>query len=295
MPIFMDVHNVPGVKARDVAEAHYKDLLHQAEHGCKCMTYWIDEDRETIFCLVEAPAMDAVEQLHSRAHGLIPNKIIEVSTSLVQAFLGRIYDPSDARVMDNGLKVFADPSFRILLFCKLPDRALLRRELGREAADAMLTRAYAAIRSVVDSHGGREVEREGHHFLASFSIALKAFEAALALQVKLKPVLSPAHPLRLSLDAGEPVQQSGHLFGDTVQNTEDLALIAPAGHVVISASVWELLAKDHSRIDLNGALPLSTGDEELVALLFSKLRENWQDVEFDLDNYCRSVAMSKSQ
>ena len=42
MPIYMDVHNVPGVKARDVAEAHTKDLLHQEEYGCKCMTYWID-------------------------------------------------------------------------------------------------------------------------------------------------------------------------------------------------------------------------------------------------------------
>lgn len=31
MPIYMDVHIVPGVKAKDVAEAHSKDLLHQVE------------------------------------------------------------------------------------------------------------------------------------------------------------------------------------------------------------------------------------------------------------------------
>ena len=29
MPIYMDVHIVPGVKAKDVAEAHRKDLLQQ--------------------------------------------------------------------------------------------------------------------------------------------------------------------------------------------------------------------------------------------------------------------------
>jgi hypothetical protein len=79
MPIYMDVHIVPGVKARDVAEAHRKDLLHQEEHGCQCMTYWIDEQRESIFCLIEAPEKEAVEEMHRRAHGLIPNKIIEVN------------------------------------------------------------------------------------------------------------------------------------------------------------------------------------------------------------------------
>lgn len=115
MPIYMDVHIVPGVKARDVAEAHRKDLLHQNEYECKCMTYWIDEERENIFCLIEAPSKEAVEEMHSKAHGLVPNKIIEVHPDIVTSFLGRIYDPTEAETTDDGLKVFADPSFRILL------------------------------------------------------------------------------------------------------------------------------------------------------------------------------------
>jgi len=49
MPLYMDVHIVPGVKANDVAAAHYKDLVHAPAFSCKCMTYWIDEDRESIF------------------------------------------------------------------------------------------------------------------------------------------------------------------------------------------------------------------------------------------------------
>src|SRR6476646_10720846 len=95
MPIYMDVHIVPGVKAKDVAEAHRKDLLHQEEHECKCMTYWIDEQRESIFCLIEAPTKDAVKEMHNKAHGLVPNRIIEVRSELVESFLGRIYDPED--------------------------------------------------------------------------------------------------------------------------------------------------------------------------------------------------------
>jgi hypothetical protein len=39
LPIYMDVHIVPGVKAKDVAEAHRKDIFHEEEYACKCMTY----------------------------------------------------------------------------------------------------------------------------------------------------------------------------------------------------------------------------------------------------------------
>ena len=137
MPIYMDVHIVPGVKARNVAEAHRMDLLHQQEFGCNCMTYWIDEGRESIFCLIEAPTKEAVEEMHSKAHGLIPNKIIEVSSSIVESFLGRIYDPADAQTTDEGLKVFSDPSLRILLLTKTTDPVLLQYNLGIEKANEL--------------------------------------------------------------------------------------------------------------------------------------------------------------
>src|ERR1700743_2504023 len=158
MPIFMDVHIVPGVKAKDVAVAHSLDIFHQQEHDCNCMTYWVDEARESIFCLVEAPDKHAVEKMHSKAHGLIPNKIIEVNNNLVESFLGRIYDPSDAQVSDTGLKVFADPSFRILLVTKIADPILLKHKLGDEKAGELLGTHNSIIRKNILQHGGREAE-----------------------------------------------------------------------------------------------------------------------------------------
>jgi hypothetical protein len=123
MRIYMDVHIVPGVNARDAAQAHQKDMLMQEDHACKCMTYWVDEERENVFCLIEAPDKEAVVAMHNRAHGLIPNKIIEVNQELVEAFLGRIYDPVNVATADDGLKVFNDPSFRIILFTSTKDPA----------------------------------------------------------------------------------------------------------------------------------------------------------------------------
>lgn len=49
MPIFMDLHIVPGVNAKEVAEAHSRDVYLEKDHQCKCLTYWIDELRGHIF------------------------------------------------------------------------------------------------------------------------------------------------------------------------------------------------------------------------------------------------------
>src|SRR5262245_29029010 len=167
MPIYMDVHIVPGVRAKDVAEAHRKDLLQQEEYQCKCMTYWIDELRETIFCLIEAPNKQAVEDMHSKAHGLIPNKIIEVNDALVESFLGRIYDPADVQTTADGLKIFNDPSFRIILLTKVTDPVLLRHKLGSDGTKELLDLHNKIIRTNLLLHGGREVEQQGSGFIIS--------------------------------------------------------------------------------------------------------------------------------
>jgi len=51
----MDLHIVPGVKAKNAAEDHRLDILIEEEHSCKCMTYWIDEVNGHVFCLIKAP------------------------------------------------------------------------------------------------------------------------------------------------------------------------------------------------------------------------------------------------
>jgi hypothetical protein len=79
MPLFMDVHNMEGgVSARDVAEAHAKDVETQAQHGVNYRNYWVDEKAGKIFCLVEAPNAEAAMTVHRDAHGLVADEIYEV-------------------------------------------------------------------------------------------------------------------------------------------------------------------------------------------------------------------------
>lgn len=79
MPKYIDVHkNMKGVKLKDVAEAHEKDLKVQDKYGVKFEKYWVDEEQGTIYCLSYAPNKEAISKTHKEAHGLLPQKTFEV-------------------------------------------------------------------------------------------------------------------------------------------------------------------------------------------------------------------------
>ena len=295
MPIYMDIHHVPGIEALDAAEAHRKDMLIQEEHQCKCMTYWIDVNRGVVFCLIEAPDKSTVEQMHRQSHGLVPNKIIEVKNDLVESFLGRIHDPENAVISGNGLKVFSESAFRVLLVTAMTDPVLLRHELGMEKANDLLTRQYDAIRKECTTHGGREVEHVGDGFIASFSSAVNAVSCALEIQTKMPAVDRNVTAFKIAITAGEPVATSERLFGDTVQLARCLCTMASSNRLVVSSSVKELLAGDFFQKVQNNIMTLLPRDEAFVQSLLSTLEENWQDIHFDVTEFCQALAVSKSR
>jgi Protein of unknown function (DUF4242) len=79
--LYLDVHHLGAgkVTAKAVAEAHQKDLAHQAKFQVKYLNYWLDEASGTIMCLTEAPSAEAALAVHQEAHGLMPDSIEEVS------------------------------------------------------------------------------------------------------------------------------------------------------------------------------------------------------------------------
>lgn len=290
----MDIHSVPGVKARDVAEAHRQDLIHQQEYGCNCMTYWIDEDRESIFCLIEAVNKDAVKSMHQKAHGLVPHKIIEVSSALVQSFLGRMYDPDDAYVED-GMKVFADPSYRLLLITSTEDHALIRHCLGPEKATEMLHQHNDIVRKNIRLHNGSEAEHEGEGFIVSFASASNATACALAINNDMSTDHTAALGFKIALNGGEPIEKSNQLFGDTIQMGNYLCHVTAPGKIAVAGKIKDLVSKEllHARKDQ--LYTLSLPDEDFINALFTQLEKKFDDPEFDIPEYASALSMSQPQ
>ena len=79
MPLFIDVHNLDGpVSIDEVAKAHAADLQAQPEFGLHYLRYWVDQSHGRIFCLVDAPDVDAANAVHHKAHGLVADEIFPV-------------------------------------------------------------------------------------------------------------------------------------------------------------------------------------------------------------------------
>ena len=70
MPTYLDVHELPGVKASDVATAHEADVRVQGAFGVTYRKYWVDEEAGHVFCLVDAPDRETATRVHREAHGL---------------------------------------------------------------------------------------------------------------------------------------------------------------------------------------------------------------------------------
>lgn len=295
MPIYMDVHIVPGVNARAIAKAHSLDIMVQDAHGCKCMTYWIDEQRETVFCLVEAPTMQAVVEMHNHAHGLIPHKIIEVNNSIVESFLGRIYDPNDAELSPEGLKVFKETSFRVIVVTKTVDPVLLHHKLGVGRAAELLHEHNSIIRDNLKQFGGKEVEQDGIGFILSFTSASSAVSCALAIRNKIPEASAELLEFRISVNSGEPIQSGEEIFGDTIRLARLFFSYPGECCVVLASAVKALVFKDRLVKNANEFISLSPTEESELAALFFTLEENWQDPSFDVDDFCRAMAMSKSR
>jgi hypothetical protein len=77
---FLDIHQLgPGnVSAKDVAEAHKKDLATQKKYGVNFINYWVDEKRGVVICLSQAKDSASIIRTHKEAHGLLPMNISKV-------------------------------------------------------------------------------------------------------------------------------------------------------------------------------------------------------------------------
>jgi len=169
MPIFLDRHDLTGLTASDIAEAHRKDLEVQGKYGVRFLTYWFDESNGTGFCLIDAPDIETAIRVHDEAHGDVAKDVIEVDLSAVHAFLGRVSDPEPIGGAD---KVKFDSALRAIMFTDIVGSTSMTERLG-DARSVEMVRAHdALVRRALKEKNGRVVKHTGDGIMASFDDAM---------------------------------------------------------------------------------------------------------------------------
>src|SRR3954470_17385182 len=86
--LYLDVHHLGTVTAKDVEAAHKKDLAVEGKFGVHFLKYWVDEANGDVYCLASGSNADDLRRTHAEAHGLLPDRIYEVTEGQEAALKG---------------------------------------------------------------------------------------------------------------------------------------------------------------------------------------------------------------
>ena len=263
MPMFMDIHDAPGITLEDVAKTHQADRQVESKYGVEYLKYWLNQQNGKIYCLCTAPHAEAANAVHREAHGLVAEKIIQVTEDVAEAFMGEApANAEGAALLPN--RSGRDTGIRTVLFSDIVDSTDMTQRLGDERAMDVLEVHDRVVREALRVTGGREVKHTGDGIMAAFVSAASAVRASTLVQNELAEH-ARAHPelplqVRIGLAAGEPVERNNDLFGSAVQLAARLCAQAEPGQVLLSNAVVELcLGKGLAFRDL-GAMSLKGFD-----------------------------------
>jgi class 3 adenylate cyclase len=268
MPTYIDIHDLPGVTADDIAKAHEADQQVQAKHGVEYLKYWLNRKNGKAFCMCTAPSAEAAAAVHQEAHGMVAIKIMEVTPDLAEAFMGSSEIDGGGAVLAPGSREH-DPGTRTVLFTDIVGSTSLTQRLGDDAAMTMVEVHDRIVREALTASSGREVKHTGDGIMAAFFSAASAIRCGIKVQQDLAQHRT-GHPdlplqVRIGIAAGEPIERANDLFGSTVQLAARLCAHAEPDHILVSNTVAELCAGKALRLQSIGQVALKGFDEPLHA------------------------------
>jgi class 3 adenylate cyclase len=188
---------------------------------------------------------------------------------VVESFLARGNSQSAA---ETSVGMAIDSSMRSVLFTDLVGHTEMMSRLGDERGRQVLREHERITREVLASHGGTEVKTMGDGFMASFGSVTRAVECAVALQRAFADHEGEPLSVRVGLNAGEPIEEEGDLFGATVILASRIAGRAGGGEILVSDTVRGLCSGKGFLFSDRGEFA-AKGFEEPVRVYEVKWRE----------------------
>ncbi len=163
--------------------------------------------------------------------------------SLLNPVLAFFTEGDAAPTKDAGASSTAS-GVRTVLFTDIVGHTEMMRRLGDAKGRDALREHERITRELLKEFAGSEVKTMGDGFMASFGSVTKAMDCAIALQrafaVHTATMPEPLH-VRVGLNAGEPLEEDGDLFGSTVILASRIAAKAGAGEILIPEPLRHLL------------------------------------------------------
>jgi adenylate cyclase len=140
-------------------------------------------------------------------------------------------------------------AMRAILFTDIVGHTEMMDRLGDAKGRDVLREHERITRETLAAHGGTEVKAMGDGFMAWFSSAQQAVSCGVALQRALGAwndegdgAKASSLRVRVGVNAGEPIEEDGDLFGSSVIAASRICGQAGGGEIVVSDVVRQLVA-----------------------------------------------------
>lgn len=130
-----------------------------------------------------------------------------------------------------------------ILFTDVEGSTSMTSQLGDSASREILRQHEEVVRSSLQRHRGTEIKAMGDGFMASFTSAVAAVQAAIEIQQSLSQTSGSGESIkvRMGLDAGEPIAEGGDLFGTVVNSAARIAAQASGSEILAADVVRQLV------------------------------------------------------
>jgi class 3 adenylate cyclase len=148
-----------------------------------------------------------------------------------------------------------------ILFTDVEASTDLTDRFGDAKARDLLREHERLTREALAQHGGTEIKTMGDGFMASFTSASGALDAAIAMQRAITDHFAETETpirIRVGINAGEPIEEDDDLYGTAVIQAARVMGIADGGQILVTDTVRNLVAgkdyrfHDHGTHDLKG-------------------------------------------
>ena len=190
--------------------------------------------------MADCPDAESLKKVHSEAHGDIPHDIVEVNLEEVKSFLGPLATP------DQDEPSVISAALRTIMFTDLKGSTDMTTLLGDDEAVRLFEIHDDLIVSQINKCEGRIIKHTGDGFLVAFNDVADAVRSAINIQRKFQEHNSQAGGkslhVRIGLNAGQPIERGGDLFGMVVNLTARFCDFAQPDQILASGIIYQLLS-----------------------------------------------------
>jgi len=133
---------------------------------------------------------------------------------------------------------------RVVMFVDISGSTRLYRELGDVDAVKRVRGCLNLLCRVVEEHTGRVIKNTGDGIMCDFAHSDQALMAAEAMQLAVEAQTEPHLSIHVGCHHGHVIENSGDLFGDTVNVAARVAAVAAAGQIIATLETVRELSEE---------------------------------------------------